>query len=157
MKKKTLTWIYPALLLTVLGTDQLIKRRVERQMQEGETHRYAGGRLLLRSSRNRGVAMNVGEKRPEFVCGLSVGLTAAMTFLYIAALGRAGKGLLNTGLSLLLGGAYSNTYDRLVKRQVTDYVSFDIGVPALKKIVFNLGDFGVIAGAGLIAAAGMKE
>ena len=46
----------------------------------------------------------------------------------------------------MLGGAYSNTYDRLVRKYVVDYVSFR--VPGrLKKVIFNIGDFCIMIGA----------
>lgn len=146
---------YPALLLGVLAADQIAKYRVETGMKPGEMRRCAQGRILIRSSRNRGAALNVGQRNPALVRRLSVVLTAAATLYYFVALAGKGRRLRKTGLSLLLGGAYSNTYDRLVKKEVTDYVSFDIGSPALRRIVFNLGDFGVIAGAGMVAADGM--
>lgn len=77
---------------------------------------------------------------------LSLILTIALTILYILTLGKAGKGLLKWGLTLLLGGAYSNTYDRLVRKYVVDYVSFR--VPGrLKKVIFNIGDFCIMIGA----------
>ena len=49
--------------------------------------------------------------------------------------------MLKTGLSLILGGAYSNTYDRLFRKYVVDYVSFEVRNPRLRNIVFNLSDF----------------
>ena len=42
------------------------------------------------------------------------------------------------GLSMVLGGAISNLYDRLVKGYVVDY--FSIEFKRLKKVIFNLGD-----------------
>ena len=41
------------------------------------------------------------------------------------------------GLSMVLGGAISNLYDRLVKGYVVDY--FSIEIKRLKKVIFNLG------------------
>ena len=78
-------------------------------------------------------------------------------------LGRKGKGVLKTGLALILGGAYSNTYDRLRRKYVVDYFSIHLMdadkcvsrfVRKLNDrfsgIVFNLGDFGIIIGAMLL-------
>ena len=48
------------------------------------------------------------------------------------------------GLSMVLGGAISNLYDRLVKGYVVDY--FSIEFKRLKKVIFNLGDIFVFLG-----------
>ena len=78
---------------------------------------------------------------------ISVGLTVILTLVFILTLGKAGKRLLKTGLSLLLGGAFSNTYDRMKAKAVTDYIRFDFGPERLRQIVFNLGDFAIMIGA----------
>lgn len=76
---------------------------------------------------------------------ISVLLTMLLTAVFFLTLGKAGKGLLKWGLTLLLGGAYSNTYDRLARKYVVDYVSFP--VPGrLGKVVFNVGDFCIMIG-----------
>ena len=76
--------------------------------------------------------------------------------LYRVAFGRAGRtnNLLRLGLALLLGGAFSNTYDRLRRGYVVDYVSFPVKWQAFRKIVFNCSDFCIIIGA-LLSALGM--
>jgi signal peptidase II len=69
----------------------------------------------------------------------------------VATLGKKGKVLLKTGLAFILGGAYSNTYDRLRRKYVVDYISFDLKsgnklADKFKKIVFNISDFAIIIG-----------
>ena len=46
----------------------------------------------------------------------------------------------------MLGGAFSNTYDRLTKKYVVDYLELP-KVPLLNKIIFNLSDFCIALGA----------
>ena len=55
------------------------------------------------------------------------------------------------GLSLLLGGAFSNTYDRLKRNYVVDYVSFQTPFKRLNSIIFNVSDFLIAIGAGITA------
>lgn len=55
------------------------------------------------------------------------------------------------GLSILLGGAVSNLYDRLARHYVVDYFSIQYG--KLKKVVFNLGDFFIFLGAIILFVA----
>lgn len=103
--------------------------------------------VTLCHSRNEGAFLNLGEKRPAVIQMISVGLTVILTLVFILTLGKAGKRLLKTGLSLLLGGAFSNTYDRMKAKAVTDYIRFDFGPERLRQIVFNLGDFAIMIGA----------
>ena len=139
---------YLAVIGAVFVLELKLKGYIEREKTEGKTEEKCKGFLLVRKHHNRGAFLNMGEKRRRAVMVCSVILTAALTVLYICTLGKAGKGLLKWGLTLLLGGAYSNTYDRLVRKYVVDYVSFN--VPGkLKKVIFNIGDFCIMIGAAL--------
>lgn len=109
--------------------------------------------IRLRKHHNKGAFLNAGEKRRPLVAAISVLLTIAITVLFIATLGTRGNMLLKTGLSLLLGGAFSNTYDRLKRKYVVDYVSFGVKWKRLANIVFNISDFGIIIGALMTALA----
>ncbi len=149
--------VYPAASATIFTVDQLLKSKVEKTMREGDRRELAGGLLVFRSSRNAGAMLNAGQKHPELVRKLSVYMTAALAGVYGYSLVRKDDPLLLTALALLLGGACSNTLDRVCKKKVTDYVSFGIGTEKMRDVVFNIGDFGVILGAVLLAAAGMRE
>lgn len=98
-------------------------------------------------SRNEGAFLNLGERKPLLIRLISVMLTVFLGVVFAVTLGKAGKGLLKAGLSLLLGGAFSNTYDRLKNKMVTDYIRFDFGPRRFRQIVFNLGDFAIMIGA----------
>lgn len=115
-----------------------------------------GGRILLLKYHNQGAFLNLGAGKRRAVMAVSVLLTLLLTILFILTLGRSGKLLLKTGLALLLGGAYSNTYDRLKRKYVVDYFSFRIKKGPFKKlsnIVFNIADFCILAGAMLAVFA----
>ena len=75
--------------------------------------------------------------------------------LLLAATGRKGNILLKLGLSLLLGGAVSNAFERFTYGKVTDYFRISIGSKKLERIIFNIGDFCIFAGCILAAIAGM--
>lgn len=57
---------------------------------------------------------------------------------------------------MLLGGAFSNTYDRCRRKYVVDYFSFGVKWKRLSRIVFNISDFGIILGALTAALAAGK-
>ena len=95
----------------------------------------------------------MGSGRRPLVAALSLVLTAVVLIGFLASLGQRGNGVLRTGLALLLGGAFSNTYDRLRRKYVVDYLSFGVKWQGLRRVVFNLADFGIILGA-LLAVLG---
>lgn len=136
--------------------DLWIKNRVERNGAEGESKELLGGRLLLRKHHNRGAVLNVGQGRRRLVAAVSVVMTAGVAAAFVLSLGRRGNGLLRAGLALLLGGAFSNTYDRLKRKYVVDYVSFGVKWKRLENVVFNVSDFCIILGA-LAAALGASR
>ncbi len=70
------------------------------------------GKAVLRRYHNKGAFLNFGEQKQKLVTLLSVLLTAAVLVVFVLTLGMRGKKLLKAGLSLLLGGAFSNTYDK---------------------------------------------
>lgn len=143
--------IYIGILTVIFISDCLIKRHMEQTLTDGEEKKRLNGFIRLRKHHNKGAFLNVGEKRQPIVAILSVLLTAALTAVFLLSLGTQGKRLLKTGLSLLLGGAFCNTYDRLKRKYVVDYLSFGVKWKRLSNIVFNLSDFGITIGA-LIAA-----
>ena len=142
-----------AIILSIFAGDFWIKNQVEQKRAEGETREILGGRLLLRRYHNRGAALNFGERRRPLVAAVSVLLTLAALGALILSLGQEGNGMLRVGLSLLLGGAFSNTYDRLKRKYVVDYVSFGVKWKKLRQVVFNISDFCIITGA-LLAVLG---
>lgn len=145
------------LAVAVFVIDLIIKNHIERTKTEGETVSVCGDRLLLHKYHNRGAFLNAGERRRGFVSILSLVLTLGATVLFLVTFTCRGSGLLKIGLSLLLGGAYSNTYDRLVRKYVVDYVSFPVKNQKIRNIVFNISDFCIMIGALLIVLGSVDE
>ena len=145
-QERRLCMQYLAVLLGIFGLELKIKNKIEETKKEGQTEEKCGGFLLIRKHHNRGAFLNTGQHRPKLITAVSLLLTAILTVFYVLTLGTAGKGLLKWGLTLLLGGAYSNPYDRLARKYVVDYVSFNLPF-GLRKIIFNIGDFCIMIGA----------
>lgn len=130
--------------------DLKLKKQVEEQIGEKQSFSLLGGFLGMQKYHNYGAFLNNGQKHPKLVCLLSVVLCLIASVIYVVTFTKKGSAMLSTGLVLLLGGAYSNTYDRLKRKYVVDYVSF----PKLKPIshvIFNISDFCIMIGAMLIA------
>lgn len=139
--------IYAVLAAGIFLLDLGIKNLVEKQETEGKERKIGNGLLILRKYHNKGAFLNAGAKRSALVALLSVVLTLVMTVVFLSTFGVKGNRLLKTGLALLLGGAYSNTYDRIHRNYVVDYVSFPVKNKAFRNIIFNISDFCIIIGA----------
>ena len=139
--------IYALIAAGIFFLDMGIKNLIEKKVPEGETKEIGRGCLLLRKHHNNGAFLNMGEKKSGFVAILSIALTLAMTVLFLMTFSFRGSRLLKSGLALLLGGAYSNTYDRMRRHYVVDYVSFPVKNKAIRSIVFNISDFCIMIGA----------
>ena len=109
---------------------------------------------MLRKYHNEGACLNLGEKKSKAVAAVSLLLTAALSLVFLFTLTKRGCAALKTGLSLLLGGAWSNTYDRLKRKYVVDYFSFNVRWKPLRQIIFNLSDFCILIGALVVAFQG---
>ena len=136
--------------------DLLIKAQIEKRMIEGDTKCFCKGRILIRRHHNRGVMLNFLQKWQPAVAVLSLALTAVVAVLFGLSFGVRGNNLLRVGLAFLLGGAFSNTYDRLKRKYVVDYLSFGVKWKKLRRIIFNISDFCIIIGA-LLAVIGVSD
>lgn len=149
--------IYTAIAALLCGADSLIKYAIERNHPDGELRPALHGKIMIRKFHNKGAMLNLGASRQQTMAVLSVIFTVFMTGVYAGTLGTRGRHMLKTGLSLILGGAYSNTYDRLFRKYVVDYVSFEVRNPRLRNIVFNLSDFGIMIGSCLLVISQMRN
>lgn len=150
---------YLLVIVTLFAADGIVKYHVESARTEGEEMPVAGGRIILKKFHNRGAMFGMGGRDQHGIAMLSLTFSAFLTGMFAAVCARKGNRLLKTGLALLLGGAYSNTYDRLRRKYVVDHFSFHIDPERcrsrfMKKaaercnmIVFDLSDLGIFTGA----------
>lgn len=138
---------YVLTILTIFTGEFFWKNHVEKEIPEGSSKRVLRNAIILTKYHNRGAALNTGEKRPEIVKWISVALTGAATVVFVCSFGFAGRRLLKAGLSLLLGGAFSNTYDRLKRGYVVDYFRLNVPVKRIRNLIFNVSDFCIMLGA----------
>ncbi len=137
--------------------DLWIKNRIEEAEEESLPLSCAGNRIILKKYHNTGAMLNLGASRRKAVAAISVLFTALVSAAFVLSLGRRGNNALRVGLALLLGGSFSNTYDRLKRKYVVDYLSFQVKWRPLRRFVFNLSDFCIAIGAFLAALASPDE
>lgn len=145
--------IYIGIAAIIFIGDFFIKNHMEHALADGKERKRMHGFIRLRIHHNKGAFLNAGQKRRPVVAAVSLLLTAVLTVIFIFSFGTQGNRLLKTGLSMLLGGAFSNTYDRLKRKYVVDYFSFGVKWKWLSRMIFNLSDFGIIIGALMAALA----
>lgn len=138
---------FAALAAGIFVLDLLLKNYIETHLEVGEERPICRGRLLVRRYHNKGAFLDTGKERQKAVALLSLLLTLFMTMVFLATFSFRGNSALRAGLAFLLGGAYSNTYDRLTRNYVVDYVSFPVKNKRIRGIVFNVSDFCIMIGA----------
>ncbi len=112
---------------------------------------FAERRKTFRIVKNSGFAGSSMKDRPKFVTLVSTVFTAGIA-LYIAVSDENGRVsfMKNLGWSICLGGALSNTADRIRKKYVVDYIP-------IGKYVYNISDFFVYTGALIAGVFGFFE
>ncbi len=139
----------------VFTLDLLIKNHIEKTRTEGEAEAVCGGMIVVHRYHNKGAFLNLGETKQKLMTIVSLLLTLILTVVFLTTFTFRGRKILKAGLALLLGGAYSNTYDRLVREYVVDYVSFPVKNKKIASVVFNISDFCIMIGA-LMMVLGQK-
>ena len=126
--------------------DLWIKNRIEKADGENFPRFCAGNKIILKKYHNTGAMLNFGASKRAAVTAVSVFFTVLAGIAFVFSLGQRGNNALRVGLALLLGGSFSNTYDRLKRKFVVDYLSFHVKWRGFQRIVFNFSDFCIIIG-----------
>ena len=134
--------IYIILILSIFVGDGIIKKYIEDTKQYGKDEKIFDGKIIISKYHNKGAMLNFLENNAKLVLALSSAMLGAIFVIFAIFLPKKENKLLKLGLALILGGALSNTYDRIKKGYVVDYFSFNW----LKKIVFNLSDICIFLG-----------
>lgn len=136
---------YVAIIIAIFFVELLIKNKIEEQ-KENFQKPILGGKVLLEKYHNSGALLNLLEKKRKVVAGISLFFSLLMIVYFVCTLTTRGNHMLKLGLSFLLGGAFSNTYDRMKRKYVVDYMSFSFGPPRIRNVVYNIADFFIMIG-----------
>ena len=143
--------LYYGLSAAIFALDRITKQIIETRVSVFDTHTVIPGFFDIVHARNRGAAFSMfadsnSPWRPFFLIGLSL----AALVLVAGILRNASRLDRPTaiGLSLILGGALGNVFDRIVSGAVTDFLDFYIG--DLHWPAFNIADSAIVIGSGLL-------
>ena len=133
---------YYVIALFVILLDQLTKWLIVSKMQYGDSITIINNILYITSHRNAGAAWGIlqGQMWLFYVITLIV-IAAIVYYLQKAA---KGKWLLGVSLGLMLGGAIGNFLDRVIRKEVVDFIHtfiFGYNFP-----VFNIADSSLCIG-----------
>ncbi|HKA02236.1 MAG TPA: signal peptidase II [Candidatus Solibacter sp.] len=137
--------------LSVIALDRLSKWLVETYVSAMDTLRVIPGFFDIVHSENRGVAFGIfSDSTSEWRTALLIVLSLAAVVFVSAMLWRPDR--LDRwsfwGLSLILGGAAGNVFDRIMWGRVTDFLDFYVGTYHWH--TFNIADSAIVIGSGLL-------
>ena len=141
------------LIMLIAAVDLCIKGEIEAR-DDSEFPRelpMAKGWITIHKSHNPGFPFQFLKERPDLVKTVQMVLISALGGVMGFLLPKKGYWTEKLVLILTLGGALSNYYDRIRRNYVVDYFSINVG--RLKKVIFNLGDIFIFAGAALMIIA----
>ena len=148
-------WILTAVVVCV--GDLIIKHYIDTHKQENAHEPVAGGHIIITRFHNPGAMLGWMKEKPRLLLGVTVLGLGVLTSGLAGALYKKRSPLIKLGMALLLGGAASNAYDRIINKKVTDYFRISIGSKRLERIIFNLGDMAIFIGALLTVIGEIKE
>ncbi|MCQ2493486.1 MAG: signal peptidase II [Lachnospiraceae bacterium] len=142
----------------IAGTDLYIKNKMDKELpKEGEeaivpVKKY---HLIFHRYHNKGAFLNLGEKYPDKVkMASAIACGGVFGALYSSVIGK-GTFFEKLGYTFLLGGAMSNTYERVKKGYVMDYASLDVKPAKIRKVVFNLSDVFIFFGSIIVVISSL--
>jgi signal peptidase II len=135
----------------VFAIDRAAKSIVEAHVSPFDVHPVIPGFFDIVRSQNRGVAFGLMNDSNSAWRTVVLILFSAVALLLVAGLLWRASRLdrwTATGLSLVLGGAAGNLFDRILWGRVTDFLEFYIG--DLHWPTFNVADSCIVIGSGLL-------
>jgi signal peptidase II len=144
-----------AIAASVFVIDRITKLWIEANVSAYDSFNVIPGFFDIVHAKNRGAAFGIfaeGDSQLRTVLLIGVSL-AVLAFITVALLRPSKSGIGATrltvhGLSLVMGGALGNIYDRIVHGMVTDFLEFYVG--DYRFAAFNIADSAISVGAGLL-------
>lgn len=137
---------YYIIALIVIIFDQITKWLIVEKMDVYDSIIIINNFFNITSHRNKGAAWGILQDQMVFFYIITLVVVIGIIY-YMQKHGKQSS-LLAIGLSLLLGGAIGNFIDRLYRKEVVDFLDFQIfnyNYP-----IFNIADSALVIGVGLL-------
>ncbi|HET6181766.1 MAG TPA: signal peptidase II [Candidatus Sulfotelmatobacter sp.] len=151
MTKQSARLTHFALALIVVLVDRWTKRLVAARIPLYNHVQIIPGFFRLTHTENTGAAFSLFADSPaHWKTGLLIGFSVIAMLIVSVLLWKQARALTVTGiaLSLILGGAVGNLWDRVASGRVVDFLLFYI--KQYQWPVFNLADSSIVVGASLL-------
>ena len=147
--------LYILIILVIFLIDDKIKHYIEENKEMHKKEVILKNTIIVERYHNKGAMLSFMEKNSRMVKYISATLLGIIFLVFALILPKKNNHILKLSLSLVIGGALSNVYDRIKKGYVVDYFSFNF--KGLKKIIFNLSDICIIIGSVIIAILSFRK
>ena len=139
----------------VIVLDRVTKYAIEKHVSEWDNLVVIPNLFSIVHTQNRGAAFSLlADASDAWRSVFLIGVSSAVMLFVAAMLWQSMRapethtGLMRYGLSLVLGGAIGNLYDRIFAGSVTDFLLFYYGQWQFP--VFNVADSAITVGAALL-------
>ena len=137
--------------LLVIVLDRLTKWSIAQRLSLHDSIQVIPGFFRIVHAENPGAAFGIFADSPaQWKVALLIVFSVIALLIVSALLWKNSHRLTTTGvgLSLILGGALGNLWDRIVSHHVVDFLLFYIG--RYQWPAFNVADSAIVVGAGLL-------
>jgi len=151
MQEHAMRKYYLLIAFAVIVLDRITKLWVEHSIRLHDSIRIIPGLFSFTHIENRGAAFGIFNDSPApWKIGMLVAFSLLALVIVSRLLWKNSHSISSTGvgLSLILGGAIGNLWDRLAAGHVTDFLLFYIG--HYEWPAFNVADSSIVVGAGLL-------
>lgn len=148
--------LFIQLALGIFQIDLAVRQEAEQHPELEKGKDICGGRVRLERLHNHGTAGGRLKGHMPAIAGVSGLVTGGCAAYFLRLLWKEGRTLEKTGFAFLVGGALSNLYERCKNGYVVDYIRFRLPGGRLGRLVYNLADLFIAAGA-LMITLGRKE
>jgi len=151
MTKNAARSVYILIALAVVLLDRWSKHMVEQRIRLYAHIQVIPGFFQLTHTENTGAAFSLfADSNAHWKTGMLIAFSAIALIVVSVLLWKNDRAHVATGigLSLILGGAVGNLWDRLARGRVVDFLL--VYVKRYQWPVFNLADSAIVVGAGLL-------
>ena len=142
---------FVGLFLALTAVDMGMKQYVEESFEKGEKREMIVPKFEFRRVHNRGFFLNALDKYPAVIKSVSAILGVVIAVLDYQLFTKRGRWGTKLGMTFLSAGAFSNTFDRIVRGYVVDYFGIRYKNSKLSKTTANLADLYVFIGSVVMA------
>ena len=139
--------LYIIVAIGIFLLDFFVKRYVDKTYKLGKQKKGFRNWIVLEKYYNKGAAGNFLETKPGLLKKIQTFLMAVVGIWFYSSMKKQDSFFQKTGIAFLIGGGFSNLFDRYTKGYVVDYMKFSFGPKWFRRLIFNISDFFIFIGA----------